>query len=123
MINETYGERLESIKERERWGSLNRVDFIWLIKQAEHIQYLETVASRRCAGRYSSLSISNRIEQLLKDRENEIKNLRKALSIYADTSNYEPFSEEDDNRSDAFNFIDLDGGEVAQHALKGDLDK
>lgn len=44
--------------------------------------------------------------------------LRRALTFYAKPENYEPWREEDEDRTDAFNFVDLDGGDTAREALK-----
>lgn len=48
----------------------------------------------------------------------EVERLREALTFYANQDYYEPFEQLDENRSDAFNFIDLDRGETAQKALE-----
>ncbi|MCK6203960.1 hypothetical protein KZX50_00665 [Bacillus infantis] len=42
----------------------------------------------------------------------------KALKFYAKKQNYEPFREEDLDRTDAFSLIDLDAGETAKDALE-----
>lgn len=49
----------------------------------------------------------------------ENKRLREALAFYEKVSNYEPWRDEDQDRSDAFNLIDLDQGETARKALEG----
>ncbi|MCR6096874.1 hypothetical protein HXA31_20525 [Salipaludibacillus agaradhaerens] len=57
------------------------------------------------------------VNMMSKDLE-KVKRYEKALRFYATKHYYEPFREEDENRTDAFNFIDLDGGETAREALK-----
>lgn len=56
-------------------------------------------------------------ETSLKQAE-EIARLRKALEFYAKSDNYEPWRETDFDRTDAFNFVDLDGGDTAKEALQ-----
>lgn len=52
-------------------------------------------------------------------QEQKIERYEKALEFYATTRNYEPFSEDELARTDAFSLIDLDGGETAKDALGG----
>ena len=52
-----------------------------------------------------------------KAQTEEVVRLRKALEFYAKPDNYESWRESDFDRSDAFNFVDLDGGDTAREAL------
>ncbi|MED3562400.1 hypothetical protein [Bacillus xiapuensis] len=51
------------------------------------------------------------------EQDIKIEKYEKALKFYANKEYYEPFKEEDGDRTDAFNFIDLDSGETAREAL------
>ena len=54
----------------------------------------------------------------IRELETENARLRKALEFYAKADNYEPWRESDSDRTDAFNFVDLDGGNTAREALQ-----
>lgn len=57
-------------------------------------------------------------EYVVDEMVSEIKRLRHALEFYAKPGNYEPWRESDEDRTDAFNFVDLDGGQTAREALR-----
>ena len=59
-------------------------------------------------------------EGILKYLIEKVERYERALKFYANKSFYEPNREEDQDRTDAFNFIDLDGGDTAREALKGE---
>lgn len=42
MTIETNAERLKSVKDRKEWGSLSERDFIFLMRQVEQLQELES---------------------------------------------------------------------------------
>jgi ribosome-binding protein aMBF1 (putative translation factor) len=68
---------------------------------------------------YTEIIESYRIEnEELKKQAEKIERYEKALKFYATKNYYEPWREEDEDRTDAFNFIDLDGGETAREALR-----
>lgn len=58
------------------------------------------------------------IDWLIEQTE-KVERYEKALKFFANKEHYEPFREEDEDRTDAFNFIDLDGGETAREVLEG----
>lgn len=57
------------------------------------------------------------IEEIKRLRE-ENQNYKQALEFYAKPENYEPLRDEDKDRTDAFNHVDLDQGQTARQVLK-----
>lgn len=48
----------------------------------------------------------------------KIERYEKVLKFYAKKEHYLPLREEDEDRTDAFNLVDLDSGELARETLK-----
>jgi len=100
--------------EVQKFISENQHQFGYIMQEASR-QWIKkdpigALTVGQCAG---TIKANGAYIQLL----DKVERYEKALKFYSNNAHYEPFREEDLDRSDAFSLIDLDAGETAKDAL------